>query len=193
MRLDEASGSTAGINALFGDRPFQVDERVELAEGGGRGRVGRIVGRHVHGLHRGDGPLVGRGDPFLQGAHFRGQRRLITHGATACGPSSADTSLPACEKRKMLSTNSSVSVPVVSRKYSAIVRADRATRRRAPGGSFIWPNTMQVCSMTLRPVLPIFGFLHFQPQVGPFAGPLADAGEHRVTAVRDWRCGRSAR
>ena len=27
------------------------------------------------------------------------------------------------------------------------------------------------------------GFLHFQPQVGPFAGPLADAGEHRVTAV----------
>ena len=27
------------------------------------------------------------------------------------------------------------------------------------------------------------GFLHFQPQVGPFAGPLADAGKHRVTAV----------
>ena len=27
------------------------------------------------------------------------------------------------------------------------------------------------------------GFLHFEPQVGPFAGPLADAGEHRVTAV----------
>ena len=84
----------------------------------------------------------------------------------------------------MLSTNSSVSAPVVSRKYSAIVRADRATRRRAPGGSFIWPNTMHVWSMTLRPVSPIFGFLHFQPQVGAFAGPLADAGEHRVTAVR---------
>ena len=84
----------------------------------------------------------------------------------------------------MLSMNSSVSAPVVSRKYSAIVRAERATRRRAPGGSFIWPNTMQVCSMTLRPVLPIFGFLHFEPQVGPFAGSLADAGKHRVTAVR---------
>ena len=27
------------------------------------------------------------------------------------------------------------------------------------------------------------GFLHFQPQVGSFAGSLADAGEHRVTAV----------
>ena len=55
----------------------------------------------------------------------------------------------------MLSTNNSVSFPVVSRKYSAIVRADRATRRRDPGGSFICPKTMHVCSITLRPVVPI--------------------------------------
>src|SRR2546429_3321748 len=35
----------------------------------------------------------------------------------------------------------SVSLPVRSRKYSAIVSADNATRNRAPGGSFIWPKT----------------------------------------------------
>src|SRR5262249_31819748 len=29
-----------------------------------------------------------------------------------------------------------------------------------------------------------FGFLHFEPEVGAFAGALADAGEHRVTAGR---------
>ena len=68
------------INAFFGNRTLQIQERVELAERRGRGRVGRIVGRHVHGLHRRDGPLLGRGDPLLQGAHLRGQRRLITHG-----------------------------------------------------------------------------------------------------------------
>ena len=55
----------------------------------------------------------------------------------------------------MLSTNSSVSAPVESRNHSHMVRADRATRRRAPGGSFIWPNTMAVCVMTERSVLPI--------------------------------------
>ena len=49
----------------------------------------------------------------------------------------------------MLSTNSSVSVPVLSRNHSAIVKAERATRSRAPGGSFIWPNTITVFSMTL--------------------------------------------
>ncbi len=70
-------------------------------------------------------------------------------------PSRADTSLPACEKRKMLSMNNSVSAPVVSRKYSAMVKAESATRSRAPGGSFIWPKTMHVCSITLRPVSPI--------------------------------------
>jgi hypothetical protein len=54
-------------------------------------------------------------------------------------PSSVDTSEPACTKRKMLSTKSSTSWFFTSRKYSATVSADSATRRRTPGGSSIWP------------------------------------------------------
>ena len=63
-------------------------------------------------------------------------------------PSSADTSEPAWVKRKMLSMNRRTSRPSSSRKYSAIVRPVRPTRWRAPGGSFIWPNTNAVFSMT---------------------------------------------
>ena len=37
--------------------------------------------------------------------------------------------------------------------------------------------------MTLRSGLADLGFLHFQPKVVAFAGPFADAGEHRVAAV----------
>ena len=59
--------------------------------------------------------------------------------ALAVRPSSADTSEPACEKRKMLSMKSSTSWFFSSRKYSVIARPESATRRRAPGGSFIWP------------------------------------------------------
>ena len=44
--------------------------------------------------------------------------------------------------------NSSTSWPRSSRKYSAIVRPVSATRMRAPGGSFIWPNTSMVLSIT---------------------------------------------
>src|SRR3954469_11461794 len=62
-------------------------------------------------------------------------------------PSSAETSEPAWTKRKMLSMKRRTSWPC-SRKYSAIVRPDSATRMRAPGGSFIWPKTSIVLSMT---------------------------------------------
>ena len=44
--------------------------------------------------------------------------------------------------------NSSTSWPDSSRKYSAIVRPVRPTRRRTPGGSFIWPKTSTVLSST---------------------------------------------
>ena len=63
-------------------------------------------------------------------------------------PSSVDTSDPACTNRKMLSTNSSTSWFWTSRKYSAIVSADSATRSRTPGGSSIWPNTSAAFSNT---------------------------------------------
>ena len=102
-------------------------------------------------------------------------------------PSSADTSEPAWVKRKMLSTKNSTSWPW-SRKYSATVRPDRPTRARAPGGSFIWPKT----SAHLEPAVePLFlGSLltpeldHLVIEVVALARALADAGEHRIAAVR---------
>src|SRR5262249_24519682 len=63
-------------------------------------------------------------------------------------PSSVDTSEPACTKRKMLSTKSSTSWFFTSRKYSAMVRDDNATRSRTPGGSSICPYTSAAFSIT---------------------------------------------
>src|SRR4051794_17118036 len=48
----------------------------------------------------------------------------------------------------MLSMKSSTSWLWTSRKYSAIVSADSATRSRVPGGSSIWPKTRAVWPMT---------------------------------------------
>ena len=55
--------------------------------------------------------------------------------------------------RKMLSMNSSTSWLCTSRKYSAIVSADSATRSRVPGGSSIWPKTSAVWPMTPASVI----------------------------------------
>ncbi len=103
-------------------------------------------------------------------------------------PSSADTSEPAWVKRKMLSTKKSTSWPSTSRKYSAWVRPERATRARAPGGSFIWPNT----SATFEPfgrrvAVGILGddsrVEELVIEIVALAGPLADAGEYADSAV----------
>ena len=90
-------------------------------------------------------------------------------------PRSAETSEPACTKRKMLSMKRRTSWPS-SRKYSAMVRPARPTRRRAPGGSFIWPKTSAVFSMTPDSVIS-------QPEVVALARALAHAGEDREAPV----------
>jgi hypothetical protein len=56
--------------------------------------------------------------------------------------------MPAWMKRKMLSMSSSTSRRSSSRKYSAMVSAAWPTRKRAPGGSFIWPNTITMLGNT---------------------------------------------
>src|SRR3954449_383426 len=68
-------------------------------------------------------------------------------------PSRVDTSDPAWVKRKMLSMNSNTSWFCTSRKYSAIVSAESATRSRVPGGSSIWPKTRAVWPMTPASVI----------------------------------------
>ncbi len=105
---------------------------------GGRRRVGQVVGGDINGLNRGDGARLGGGDALLQVAHLGGQRGLVTNGgghtAQQCGNLGAglrETEDVVDEQQHVLAAS--------SRKYSAMVRPDRPTRRRAPGGSFIWP------------------------------------------------------
>ena len=63
-----------------------------------------------------------------------------------------------------------------------MVRPVSATRRRLPGGSFIWPYTI---ATLIRGTLDV---LHLVVEVVAFAGTLAHAGEHRQARVLRWRC-----
>ena len=91
-------------------------------------------------------------------------------------PSSVDTSVPACVKRKMLSTNSSTSWPCTSRKYSAIVeRGQRDAEAHA--------RRLVHLAVDERGVLENAGLFHFQPEVVALTRALADTGEHRHTTV----------
>merc|ERR1712128_236102 len=77
----------------------------------------------------------------LPSGHSATQLQSWYPTADGIRPSNADTSAPACTKRKILSINSKTSCLFTSRKYSAIVSAVKPTRIRAPGGSFVCPYT----------------------------------------------------
>ena len=98
-------------------------------------------------------------------------------------PSSAETSEPACVKRKMLSMNSSTSLPSSSRKYSATVRPVSATRSARAGR--LGHLAVDERGLRLAEVLDVDDarLLELEPEVVALAGALADAGEHRDAAV----------
>ena len=90
-------------------------------------------------------------------------------------PRSADTSEPACTKRKMLSMKNRTSWPS-SRKYSAIVRPDSADAQARA-------RRLVHLAVDERDAVDHAGLLHLEPEVVALAGALADAGEHRHAAV----------
>ena len=49
----------SGVDALLRDLTAQNGGCVQMGEGGGRSRVGQVVGGDVDGLHRGDGAVAG--------------------------------------------------------------------------------------------------------------------------------------
>ncbi len=53
---------------------------VEEAECCGGSGVGKVVGRHVDSLYRGNRTLLCRGDTFLEGTHLRGKCGLVAYG-----------------------------------------------------------------------------------------------------------------
>lgn len=59
-----------------------------------------------------------------------------------------------------------------------MVKADRATRARAPGGSFIWPNTSAAFDNTELPS-EVLASAMLVEQVVAFAGTFANACKHR--------------
>jgi hypothetical protein len=131
-------GIDGGINAQFRDGALQHDGRVQVREGvGGRG-IGQIVRRHVDRLEGGDGAFLGGGDAFLQIAHFGGERGLVTDGAGRAAQQRGDFRTGLGEAENVVDEEEHVLVLFVAEIFGH-GQPLRATRRRAPGGSFIWP------------------------------------------------------
>ncbi len=127
-------------------------------------------------------PLGRRGDPFLQGAHLGGQRRLVTHGGRHAAEQGGHFAARLREAEDVVDEQQRVGAGLVAEVLGH--RQGREGDAETGSGRLVHlaEHHARLLDDAAAGVADL-GFLHFEPQVGAFAGPLADAGEHRVTAV----------
>ena len=188
-----------GINAELRDGTFQHDGRVQVRERRGGRRIGQVVGRHVHGLEAGDRTFLGRGDAFLQVAHFGGERRLVTDGAGRAAQQRGHFRTRLREAENVVDEQQHVLVLFVAEILGHRERGQRHAQTRA--GRFVHLAVHQAdlgAGLDDRqPVRPEFrmtlfvllhlddaGLDHFVVEIVAFARALTDAGEHRDAAVQ---------
>src|SRR5262249_32812242 len=139
-------------------------------------------GRHVHGLKRSDRALLGRGDAFLERAHFRGEGRLVTDGAGG-----------ATEQRRHFGTSLREPEDVVNEQQYVLIllvpevfgdgEAGQGDAQ-ASAGRFIHLAVHEGNFRRAQVVLlDDSRFRHFLVEVAAFPSALADPREHRHTAM----------
>ena len=127
-------------------------------------------------------PLGRAGDAFLQLAHLRGQRRLITDGAGHTAQKRGHFRAGLREAEDVVDEQQRVGPGRVAeplahgqgRQGHAQTGAGRLVHLAEHHGRLRDDRAVGLADL---------GFLHFQPEVVAFAGALADAGEHGVAAV----------
>ena len=146
-----------------------------MGEGGGRRRVGQVIGRDVHRLHRGDGPIFGRGDALLQRAHLVGQGGLVTHGGGQAPHQRGDL-------RARLNIPEDVvdeQQHVLALPIPEILSHGQAGQRHTHTG----PGGLVHLAKDQGRLFNDAGLRHLAPQVVALAGALSHASENGIAAV----------
>ena len=156
-----------------------------MRERGSRRRIRQVVGRNVDRLHRGDRAFMRRGDALLQRAHVGRECRLIAHGARNTA-----------EQRRHFGTGLREAEDVVDEEQNVLAliaeifgdgeagEADAGTRARRFVHLPVDQRAFGAFDRAFVRVLVDAGFDHLVIEVVALARTLADAGEHRIAAVR---------
>src|SRR5690606_24988653 len=184
-RIKHAGGRVERVNGRIDtqlrDLTGQNGRRVQMGEGGCRRRVSQVVGRNVNGLNGRDRALVGGGNTLLQGAHVGRERRLIAHSGGDTAEQSGHFGAGLRETEDVVDEEQNV----LAFDVTEIFRLREAGESNTHTGS----GRLVHLAIDQRHLgLVAFGvdnaaFDHFVVKVVTLTRPLANASEHRVTAV----------
>ncbi len=157
-----------------------------MGERGRRRRVGEIVGGHVDRLHRSDRALGRRGDALLQRAHVGGQGRLIADRRGDAAEQRRDFRARLGEAEDVVDEEQHVLTLIAeilgdgeAGKRDAHARARRLVHLAEHQRAF--RNHVRIGVVRIGVDLRLDELVI---EVVAFARALADAGEHRIAAVR---------
>ncbi len=158
-----------------------------MGEGGGRRRIGQIVGGHINRLHRGDRAFGRRRDALLQRAHVGRKRRLIADGGRNAAQERRDFRTRLGEAEDVVDEEQHVLALVAeifgdrqTREADAGARARRLVHLAIDQRAF---RAFGRAAMFLRVEIDL-GLDHLVIEVVALARALADAGEDGIAAVR---------
>ena len=170
-----------------------------MREGRGRGGIGQVVRRDVHGLEGGDGAFLGGGDPLLEIAHLGGQSGLVTHCRRRASQQRAHLGAGLAEAEDIIHEQQHVLPLFITEILGDSQRRECHAQTRAGGfvhlavdqadaGAFGQHRQTAIVQLRVA-VLVLLGFDdvgldHLVVKVIAFAGALAHAGEHRDAAVQ---------
>ncbi len=147
----------------------------------GAGSV-EIVRRDVDRLEGGDRAVLGRGDPFLELAHFRGKRGLVADGARSASEQGGDFRAGLGKAEDVVDEEEHVLVLFVA---EILGHGERAQGHAHAGAGRLVHLAVDQGHLRFGEVLLVDDSRlgHFMVEIVALAGALADAGENGVTAV----------
>ena len=174
------------IDALFRNAARQHRGGIQMRERRGGRRIGEIVGRHVDRLDRGDRSLGGRGDALLQRSHVGGERRLIAHRRRDAaeqrrhfGARLGEAEDVVDEEQHVLALIAEIFRDGQAGQADAGARAGRLVHLAIHQRAFRFDVRVRMARVGID-----LGLDELVIEVVALAGALADAGEHRVAAMR---------
>ena len=179
LRAEDAAGGVqrvhSGVDALRCNVTAQNRGGIQMGKGGGRGRVGQVIGGNVDGLHRGDRALAGGGDALLQGTHLGGQRGLVTNGRGHTAQQCGHLGTGLREAEDIIDEQQHVLILHIA---EVLCHGQAGQCHAHTGSRGLVHLAVDQCGLVNNAALG-----HFAVQVVALAGALANAGKHRVTVV----------
>lgn len=151
-----------------------------MREGGGGGRIGKIISRYVDSLYRGNGPVFCGSDSLLKLTKICGQGGLVTHSGGDSSQQSTHLGVSLGETENIINEQQHVSVLLVSE-----VLGDGKSGKPDSGSSTGGLVHLSVHKRGSASFFEInyFEFLHFSIQIISLSGTFSHTGEYRVSSM----------